>query len=200
MVKYWARKGGLSTPVVSALPASDARLAQTPRTQAAADRLPARLCGMAPSADRHASPLIRRLAPGKGFPERKAALTAARSNTPAQCPRWVKRVAFAMSAVCLIYPQHQTFPGPIGTSHLGHRRTSFENHFGLYDNQRRYFEPENASSLERFASVWPKFGCVSPSPRPSRLRAPYRSAPRAATRSTGCRGRLRCQRNGRCPA
>ncbi len=104
MVKYWARKGGLSTPVVSALPASDARLAQTPRTQAAADRLPARLCGMAPSADRHASPLIRRLAPGKGFPERKAALTAARSNTPAQCPRWVRLGSDIRSRVMSAFP------------------------------------------------------------------------------------------------
>jgi hypothetical protein len=79
---------------------------------------------MAPSADRHASPLIRRLAPGKGFPERKAALTAARSNTPAQCPRWVKRVGLVMSVVCPVYPQHQTFPDPVGTSRLGHYRKS----------------------------------------------------------------------------
>ena len=42
MVKYWAKKRGVSTPAVSALPASAAGLARSPRTQAAADRLPAR--------------------------------------------------------------------------------------------------------------------------------------------------------------
>jgi hypothetical protein len=31
-------------------------------------------------------------------------------NPPRFYTAWVKRVGFAMSAVCLIYPQHQTFP------------------------------------------------------------------------------------------
>src|SRR5258708_38664088 len=34
------------------------------------------------------------------------------------CPLWVKRVGFVMSAVGLVYPKQQTFPDPVGTSHL----------------------------------------------------------------------------------
>jgi hypothetical protein len=34
------------------------------------------------------------------------------------CPAWVKRVGFVMSAICPIYPKQQTFPDPLGTSHL----------------------------------------------------------------------------------
>jgi hypothetical protein len=40
------------------------------------------------------------------------------------CPLRVRRVGFVMSAVCLVYPKHQTFPRSVGTSHLGHERTS----------------------------------------------------------------------------
>jgi hypothetical protein len=29
-----------------------------------------------------------------------------------------------MSAVCPVYPKQQTFPDPVGTSHLCHERTS----------------------------------------------------------------------------
>jgi len=29
-----------------------------------------------------------------------------------------------MSVVCLIYAQHRTFPDPVGTSQLGHQRTT----------------------------------------------------------------------------
>ena len=39
------------------------------------------------------------------------------------CPLRVKRVGFVMSQVCPVYPKQQTFPGPVGTSHLGHKRT-----------------------------------------------------------------------------
>jgi hypothetical protein len=35
-----------------------------------------------------------------------------------QCLEWVKRVGFVMSAVCPVYPKQQTFPDPVGTSHL----------------------------------------------------------------------------------
>jgi len=35
----------------------------------------------------------------------------------------IKRVGFVMSAVCPVYPRQQTFPGPVGTSHLCHKRT-----------------------------------------------------------------------------
>jgi hypothetical protein len=35
----------------------------------------------------------------------------------------VKRVGFVMSAICPVYPEHQTFPGPVGTSHLGQEQT-----------------------------------------------------------------------------
>jgi hypothetical protein len=38
-------------------------------------------------------------------------------------PLWVKRVGFVMSAVCPVYPKQQTFPDPVGTSHLGQMRT-----------------------------------------------------------------------------
>jgi hypothetical protein len=41
-----------------------------------------------------------------------------------RCPLWVKRVGFVMSAVGLVYPQQQTFPDPVGTSHLCQQRTS----------------------------------------------------------------------------
>ena len=37
---------------------------------------------------------------------------------------WVKRVGFVMSAVCPVYPKQQTFPDPVGTSHLGQTRKS----------------------------------------------------------------------------
>ena len=37
---------------------------------------------------------------------------------------WVRRVAFSMSAVCPVYTQQQTFPDPVGTSHLCQMRTS----------------------------------------------------------------------------
>jgi hypothetical protein len=30
----------------------------------------------------------------------------------------IKRVSFVMSAVCPVYPKHQTLPDPVGTSHL----------------------------------------------------------------------------------
>jgi hypothetical protein len=36
---------------------------------------------------------------------------------------WVKRVGFVMSAVCPVYPKEQTFPDPVGTSHLCHKLT-----------------------------------------------------------------------------
>ena len=42
-----------------------------------------------------------------------------------QGPLRVRRVDFVMSAICLVYPQQQTSPGPVGTSHwarLGRRR------------------------------------------------------------------------------
>ena len=38
-------------------------------------------------------------------------------------PLGVKRVGFAMSPVCPVYPKQQTFPDPVGTSHLGHEQT-----------------------------------------------------------------------------
>ena len=34
-------------------------------------------------------------------------------------PLGVKRVAFVKSAVRPVYPKQQTFPDPVGTSHLG---------------------------------------------------------------------------------
>jgi hypothetical protein len=40
-----------------------------------------------------------------------------------QCPSWVKRVGFVMSAVCPVYPQQQTSPDTFGTSHLCHELT-----------------------------------------------------------------------------
>jgi hypothetical protein len=43
------------------------------------------------------------------------------SNTgmpSAMSPLRVKRVAFVMSAICPVYPKQQTFPDPLGTSHL----------------------------------------------------------------------------------
>jgi hypothetical protein len=40
-----------------------------------------------------------------------------------QMTRWVKRVGFVMSAVRPVYPKQQTFPGPIGTSHLCQKPT-----------------------------------------------------------------------------
>jgi hypothetical protein len=38
-------------------------------------------------------------------------------------PLWNKRVGFVMSAVRPVYPKQQTFPDPVGTSHLGQNRT-----------------------------------------------------------------------------
>jgi hypothetical protein len=35
----------------------------------------------------------------------------------------VNRVAFVMSAVCRVYPKQQTYPDPLGTSHLCQERT-----------------------------------------------------------------------------
>jgi len=34
----------------------------------------------------------------------------------------IKRVGFVMSVVCPVYPQHQTFPDPVGISHLCQER------------------------------------------------------------------------------
>jgi hypothetical protein len=42
---------------------------------------------------------------------------------PTKSPVWVKRVGFAMSAICPVYPKHQTLPGPVGTSHLCQKQT-----------------------------------------------------------------------------
>ena len=39
------------------------------------------------------------------------------------CPIWVRRVGFVMSAICPVYPKQQTFPDPVGTSHLCQQRT-----------------------------------------------------------------------------
>src|SRR5216683_5514682 len=39
-----------------------------------------------------------------------------------KCPIRVKRVGFVMSAVCPVYPQQQTSPDTVGTSHLCHLR------------------------------------------------------------------------------
>jgi hypothetical protein len=39
-----------------------------------------------------------------------------------RCRLWVKRVGFVMSAVCPVYPKQQTFPDPVGTSHLCQNR------------------------------------------------------------------------------
>jgi hypothetical protein len=39
-------------------------------------------------------------------------------NRPRFYTAWVIRVGFAMSAVCQVYPKQQTFPDPVGTSHL----------------------------------------------------------------------------------
>jgi|SRR5580704_14127699 hypothetical protein len=40
-----------------------------------------------------------------------------------RCPKWVKRVGFVVSAVRPVHPKQQTFLDPVGTSHLGHKRT-----------------------------------------------------------------------------
>jgi len=40
------------------------------------------------------------------------------------CPLWVIRVAFVMSAICPVYPEHQTFLDSVGTSHLCQQLTS----------------------------------------------------------------------------
>src|SRR6266850_8183432 len=41
-----------------------------------------------------------------------------------ESPLRVRRVGFVMSAVCPVYPQQQTSPDPVGTSHLGQEPTS----------------------------------------------------------------------------
>jgi hypothetical protein len=38
-------------------------------------------------------------------------------------PLRVKRVGFVTSPVCPVYPKQQTFPDPVGTSHLCQERT-----------------------------------------------------------------------------
>ena len=40
-----------------------------------------------------------------------------------RCPVGIKRVGFVMSAICPVYPKQHTFSDPVGTSHLGHKRT-----------------------------------------------------------------------------
>jgi hypothetical protein len=40
------------------------------------------------------------------------------------CPFRVIRVGFVMSAISPVYPQQQTFPDAVGTSHLCQERTS----------------------------------------------------------------------------
>ena len=47
---------------------------------------------------------------------------------PTKSPVWVKRVGFVMSAVCPVYPQQQTSPDTVGTSHLCQERTPQQIH------------------------------------------------------------------------
>jgi hypothetical protein len=48
--------------------------------------------------------------------------TSLRCVVAPPCRLWVKRVGFVMSPVCPVYPKQQTFPDPVGTSHLCHER------------------------------------------------------------------------------
>jgi hypothetical protein len=50
--------------------------------------------------------------------DRLAPATDVTAGQARRCRLWVKRVGFVMSAVCLVYPKQQTFPDPVGTSHL----------------------------------------------------------------------------------
>src|SRR5258705_11154140 len=52
------------------------------------------------------------------------ALVDNRPREWARCLLWVKRVGFVMSAVCPVYPQQQTSPDTVGTSHLGQKPIS----------------------------------------------------------------------------
>src|ERR1700738_1301723 len=46
--------------------------------------------------------------------------------SPMSAPGQSNRVGFVTSAVCPVYPKQQTFPDPVGTSHLCQNRTSGE--------------------------------------------------------------------------
>src|SRR5216683_6931703 len=48
-----------------------------------------------------------------------------------KCPIRVKRVGFVMSAVCPVYPQQQTSPDKVGTSHCANAR----HHAGSSDDR-----------------------------------------------------------------
>jgi hypothetical protein len=66
------------------------------------------------------------------------------SQTSQPSPVWVKRSGFVMSAVCPVYPQLQTFPEPVSTSHLCQQETS----------------PKSTTRLDhcagRFSVSWPR--------------------------------------------
>jgi hypothetical protein len=62
----------------------------------------------------------------RGRPGRRSCLLRVRLRyPPIQEKRQlgVKSVSFVMSAICPAYPEHQTFPDPVGTSHLCHEPT-----------------------------------------------------------------------------
>ncbi len=69
-----------------------------------------------------------------------------------KCPIRVKRVGFVMSAVCPVYPQQQTSPDTVGTSHLCQTQT-----------WARLLHPPNWDwiGITRYRNDAPGHGCVS---------------------------------------
>jgi hypothetical protein len=62
-----------------------------------------------------------------------------------QGPLRVKRVGFVMSAICPVYPKQQTFPEPVGTSHLCEMEASVHGH-----RSRRHFEDLRHAAFLRY--------------------------------------------------
>jgi hypothetical protein len=65
-----------------------------------------------------------------------------RFEGPCEGSLWVSRVEFVMSALGSVYPQQQTSPDPVGTSHLGQNRTS-----ALHAISCRHARSSNPASL-----------------------------------------------------
>ena len=55
----------------------------------------------------------------------------------AECPLWVRRVAFVMRVRHPAYLEHQIFLGPVGTSHLGQHRNEIGRIVGDQDGADR---------------------------------------------------------------
>jgi hypothetical protein len=73
------------------------------------------------------------------------------------CPLWVRRVGFVTSAVCPVYPQHQTFPDPVGTSHLRQMQTFDRHQSDARGSSAQVLPSAKSSLLHSFENMIARF-------------------------------------------